>query len=48
MEITKFKFEPANIYVYLRVSTRNQANREGGLDDQNKICSEFLKKHYKN
>lgn len=46
MEITKFKFEPANIYVYLRVSTRNQANREGGLDEQNKICSEYLKKYY--
>jgi DNA invertase Pin-like site-specific DNA recombinase len=42
-----FDINPAKVYVYLRVSTRAQVNGSDGLSDQNNICTEYVKKHFK-
>jgi DNA invertase Pin-like site-specific DNA recombinase len=43
-----FNLNPNKIYVYLRVSTRTQATKTNGIDDQNKICNEFINNYFKN
>lgn len=47
MELNNYGIKPNKIYVYLRVSTKSQIHQSNGLDEQNKICSEFIKNNFK-
>lgn len=38
-----FNINPSNIYIYLRVSTKSQANLSNGLDNQIKLCEDYVK-----
>lgn len=42
----KFNFKPDDVFVYLRVSTKKQVDEDGGLGEQNKICSDYLKENF--
>jgi DNA invertase Pin-like site-specific DNA recombinase len=46
MSSTNFNIKPSIIYVYFRVSTKAQTYKSNGLDEQNQICSDYLKKNY--
>lgn len=37
---------PSTIYVYLRVSTKTQTYKSNGLEEQNNICQEYIKKYF--
>lgn len=41
-----FNINPNTIYVYLRVSTKTQTYKSNGLDKQNNICQEYIKKKF--
>lgn len=36
----------SNIYIYLRVSTKNQESDSNGLENQKKICEQYIKDHF--
>lgn len=46
MSSNEYTINPNRIYVYTRVSTKSQAYITGGLDEQNKICSEYIKNNF--
>jgi len=37
---------PSTIYVYLRVSTKTQTYKSNGLEVQNNLCQEYIKKYF--
>lgn len=41
-----FVINPNIIYVYLRVSTKTQTHKSNGLEEQNNICEEYIKKNF--
>jgi DNA invertase Pin-like site-specific DNA recombinase len=41
-----FNINPSTIYVYLRVSTKTQTHKSNGLEEQNNICQEYIKKYF--
>jgi len=41
-----FSINPSDIYVYIRVSTRAQTFKSNGLEEQCKICQDFLEKNF--
>lgn len=47
MSSNDYNINPNKIYVYTRVSTKSQAYLNDGLDEQNKICSEYIKNNFK-
>jgi DNA invertase Pin-like site-specific DNA recombinase len=46
MSSNSFSINPTNLYVYLRVSTRGQTIKSNGLEDQCKICQDYIKKNF--
>lgn len=48
MSHNTFSLNPTNIYVYLRVSTRVQTYKTNGLEEQNEICQDYIKKNFPN
>ena len=48
MSHNTFSLNPTNIYVYLRVSTRVQTYKNNGLEEQNEICQDYIKKNFPN
>ena len=48
MSSNMFNINPITIYVYLRVSTKNQTYKSNGLEEQNKLCQEYIKKYFPN
>ncbi len=46
MSSNSFSINPTNVYVYLRVSTRAQTHKSNGLEDQRKICQDYLKENF--
>ena len=46
MSSNVFNINPSTIYVYLRVSTKTQIYKSNGLDEQNKLCQEYIKKYF--
>lgn len=47
MSLNNYGINPNKIYVYMRVSTKSQAYKTDGLQDQHKICDEFIKNNFK-
>lgn len=41
-----FSITPSNIYVYLRVSTQAQTYKSNGLNEQCKLCQDYIKSNY--
>jgi DNA invertase Pin-like site-specific DNA recombinase len=46
MSSTTFNINPSTIYVYLRVSTKTQTYKSNGLEEQNNLCQEYIKKYF--
>lgn len=48
MNNSQYGLNPNKIYVYLRVSTKSQTMETNGLDNQLKICSDYIYNNFKN
>ncbi len=46
MSSNSFSINPTYVYVYLRVSTRAQTHKSNGLEEQCKVCQDYLKKNF--
>ena len=46
MSSNPFSINPSYVYVYLMVSTRAQTHKSNGLEDQCRICQDYLKKNF--
>jgi len=46
MSSNTFNINPSAIFVYLRVSTKTQTYKSNGLEEQNKLCQEYIKKYF--
>lgn len=46
MSSNSFSIKPKHIYIYIRVSTQAQTYKSNGLEEQNLICDEYIKKNF--
>jgi DNA invertase Pin-like site-specific DNA recombinase len=46
MTANEFSIKPTNVYIYIRVSTKRQTYKSNGLEEQCKLCQDYLKKYF--